>query len=318
MKDIYFEPQSGRFTQTMCFANSLDFSTTNVKCNLRCSFCPNSLPKFYERELVLANDAIINHLLWELNAMKFSGIIRFGIQSEPFLDTRFLNIVNLIRIRVPRAKVTCETNGTLIDSDDVVSFFKRGGELFRINVYDEERMQHFLDLSSDVQNSISGLEVNDSSERASYIHISTGDKILQIEDNFSENAFDNLIKKRINRGGSIDIGEDASKFLNKRCVKPFRIMMVNHLGDVVLCCNDWSHEVRFGNIMRHKLVDIWNSKKMFNFRWHLYEKHRALLPVCKKCNYYGGTHQYTLYVPIKYEDESELRGYKKWNKQKVT
>ena len=53
-------------------------------------------------------------------------------------------------------------------------------------------------------------------------------------------------------------------------------------GNVLLCCNDYHSSIKFGNLEKEKIIDIWEKPIYKNFRRQL-KKKQFVLPICKKC-----------------------------------
>jgi radical SAM protein with 4Fe4S-binding SPASM domain len=82
-----------------------------------------------------------------------------------------------------------------------------------------------------------------------------------------------------NRGGLV-----APKNLcsSPRCLLPDNPIVIDYKGDVILCCNDYHGAVKFGNIKKQKLVDIWNSKNYRKVRKDFKNK-KFTFQICKNC-----------------------------------
>ena len=79
--------------------------------------------------------------------------------------------------------------------------------------------------------------------------------------------------------------------LKKKCVRPFREMIVLYNGDVVLCCADSGSEFKLGNLNKHTLEQIWFKNKKLNLaRLLLFNKSRTFQP-CNRCDFNGGMRQ---------------------------
>ncbi len=64
------------------------------------------------------------------------------------------------------------------------------------------------------------------------------------------------------------------------CIAPYLMIDIMPNGDVVTC-RDYI-DVKVGNIMEDKLLDIWNNQKFKDFRKVL-KKHGGVLPQCSRC-----------------------------------
>ena len=69
------------------------------------------------------------------------------------------------------------------------------------------------------------------------------------------------------------------------CPKPSNELVVNYLGQVVLCCSDFLGEVVVGDAKTEAIADIWNSPILQEYREKLLVGNRAGLSLCKDCSF---------------------------------
>ena len=68
------------------------------------------------------------------------------------------------------------------------------------------------------------------------------------------------------------------------CPFPFYSMNVNANGDVGICCYDWAHQTIIGNIKQESMYEIWNGKRMYDFRMMHLSHRRRECAACKDCH----------------------------------
>ena len=69
-----------------------------------------------------------------------------------------------------------------------------------------------------------------------------------------------------NRGGSIEIEKKKKPPVNcSYATYP----VINSLGDLIICCQDFHNNYVFGNIMQKSLKDIWFDEKNIKLRKNL-------------------------------------------------
>jgi radical SAM protein with 4Fe4S-binding SPASM domain len=56
-------------------------------------------------------------------------------------------------------------------------------------------------------------------------------------------------------------------------------------GDMILCCQDWKRETKYGNILQDKLHTILNSKRYKDLIDKVHGKESDYLFICKRCKY---------------------------------
>ncbi len=86
----------------------------------------------------------------------------------------------------------------------------------------------------------------------------------------------------------LDIGnrEEVETF---RCTQPWQRLYIRGNGDVTVCCAQFNSKLVIGNIRKDSLYDLWNSKKMKDFRLMHKEGRFYENPVCLKCSKSGST-----------------------------
>ncbi len=84
-----------------------------------------------------------------------------------------------------------------------------------------------------------------------------------------------------NRGGALKI-KNPTDYERPVCIYPNTAVIIDYLGNLVLCCNDYHSSITFGNLEKEGLLKIWDKPNYKRLRSEL--KHRIFkLPICKKC-----------------------------------
>jgi len=71
--------------------------------------------------------------------------------------------------------------------------------------------------------------------------------------------------------------------LNKRCVAPFRAVLVKPNGDLKFCPDEWIDDYVLGNIRDDRFENIWNNKRAKHFRSVIFWG--KSFPGCKRCSW---------------------------------
>ena len=71
--------------------------------------------------------------------------------------------------------------------------------------------------------------------------------------------------------------------LRKRCVAPFRAVLVKPNGDLKFCPDEWIDDYVLGNIRNDRFENIWNNKRAKHFRSVIFWK--KSFPGCKRCSW---------------------------------
>ena len=67
----------------------------------------------------------------------------------------------------------------------------------------------------------------------------------------------------------------------KVCPDPFSRLSVNFDGTVSVCCVDWSHGTLVGDLNNETFSDVWNGKRLKNFRMLHLTGQRSKIGPCK-------------------------------------
>jgi radical SAM protein with 4Fe4S-binding SPASM domain len=89
------------------------------------------------------------------------------------------------------------------------------------------------------------------------------------------------------RRGFYEAGLKANRQV---CPEPFFFLCVDARGEVMPCWMDWSNGLALGNIMETPLLDIWNGKRLRDFRLLQLEGRRRENAICRDCQFVCGAH----------------------------
>ena len=91
-----------------------------------------------------------------------------------------------------------------------------------------------------------------------------------------------------NRVNTVKIGnqKNPKNFINSKCFYTAYQVMIDWNGNFYLCPQDWQRKISLGNLMESKFFDIWNGKKINNYRSKLLKGDRSNSP-CNECNAHG-------------------------------
>jgi radical SAM protein with 4Fe4S-binding SPASM domain len=245
---------------------------TITACNLRCSYCPNSI---YDRGLIrnkkLMKTSVYHKLIDELAELNFRGNLHPHFYGEPLLDKRLPSLITYTRKKLPSVNIQVFTNGKLLTLDSFKELVKKGVNKFVIT-------QHLPTMTDNLKKVISYykeryVKKNKKKIKIIYGKIESGTFLLndgKIERKFS----------LFNRGGIIKLNHVTHK--KKTCNWPSIFLTIDYKGNVVLCCNDYHSSIKFGNIEKERLIDIWNKPYFKQLRDKL-GQNTNVFPFCRKC-----------------------------------
>lgn len=220
-------------------------------CNRSCEFCFNN-PKFEQREKGVLSESLWKKIIDELSELHYYGRISPHFFGEPLLDKRLVNLIAYAREKCPNSYILIVSNGDLLDEDIFLKLISSGVNKFYITNYN--------DIPSPIINKL---------VEKYPAHIS----VRQYTDFY-----------KIDRAGMIF---ERKSSISKPCLSLLGQLVINWKGDVVLCCMDYYAKYVFGNVGERKILDIWTSQKISEYRKKLIKGLRESVEICKFCDYNG-------------------------------
>ncbi len=236
-----------------CDYKHISIETTSV-CNLRCSYCPNSI---YEREKEFMTSSLYYRLIDSIveYTPHFCGMLSLNLYGEPLLDNILAEFVAFDRPWLPIASIHINTNGMFLDLERYLRLVHAGVDWFCIT-------QHTATPSAVLSDTLTTI---------------TRDYPHMARFSYSEG-----VREFFNRGGLLDIPvAEVPDIKFERC-NAYRDLAINVKGDVVLCCNDYLGQHSFGNAGKQSIGRIWNENRYCGARNLLMF---GFLPfqMCRKC-----------------------------------
>lgn len=229
---------------------------TRTDCNNNCPFCPHH---FNEKPLGIMNWDTFKLIIDNLVKIGFSGRVALMVSNEPLLEERLIDMIDYVKNKTPRLFLDITTNGKILTLEWVDRLFSHGLDNLNINDYRGDRALHPEKISSNLN---------------PIIEAYTNNPKLTIQ----KRSFD---EKLPNYGGNIP----QESIINTECDFcnfPFRKLVIDYSGNIILCCNDFMSETCMGNIHDKSLIDCWNEPVFNNYRTSLL-KHKRI-GLCSKCN----------------------------------
>ena len=220
-------------------------------CNRVCSFCPHSQDNYQYRN-GRADLDLFKVIGDQLLAQNYTGIITLCGFGEPTMYKQLADAVKILsKIGVG---IELVTNGEILTKKKLDNLFTQGLTYISISVYEEKYLAHAESLIKNL----------------------TDDQWL------IRHRYRNEIEI-VNRNEMIVNTSTITR--TSPCWLPTYKMLINHTGDVMLCCNDWTRSNTYGNVFSDNLWDIWLNT--------LADKRKELLSatnitgVCSGCDIYG-------------------------------
>lgn len=249
----------------------IEFNITG-SCNRDCSFCPVSNPAVY----IKTNDGLgvelFEKIVKDLQEIEYEGKILFSAFSEPLLHKKVEELIFIAKKYLPNTRLEMVSNGDLLTSKKLKKLYESGLDTINISMYDgSHQIEHFNNIR---------------------IEANVPENVIVLRRRYYENG--NYGITISNRVGLVDSNEFRDKSeaiitelpIKEPCYYPFYMILVDYNGDVLLCPHDWNKTLKFGNLKKEKLFDIWKGKSLNVIRKKLTTCDRNF-GACKSCDVLG-------------------------------
>ncbi len=228
---------------------------TRTDCNNHCPFCPHA---FVKKDLGIMTWECYTTIIDQLCDIDFNGRVALMLSNEPLLDKRLDEMIKYAKSRSQRLFLDITTNGKLLSVKKIDQLFSSGLDNININDYRGDREFFPNKLSPNIE-----------SIRKAY---GNNPKVA-----FYKRRTDESLP---NYAGNIP--QQYNRALFGFCNYPFRKLTISFEGNILLCCDDFSYETNFGNVMTETLIDCWNNTNLNTIRLALLHEER--IDLCSKCN----------------------------------
>ncbi len=241
----------------------IDISITEL-CNRKCVFCPRAESDVYPNQNLHFSKNLARKLASELENMNYQGGVVFCGYGEPLLHPEISKIVKSFE----KVHLEIVTNGDRLNSEMVEMLFQNGLDFLCVSLYDgPEQIEKMEKIFTKV-----GIE------KDKYI---LRDRWHQETDSFG--------LKLTNRTGVINFGPDSKEYQGHPCYYTAYSLAIDWNGDVLMCVQDWSKKVKFGNVNETSIAEVWKSLALHKVRKRLICGKRDRAP-CNNCNADGTLH----------------------------
>lgn len=228
---------------------------TRTDCNNHCPFCPHA---FSKKPLGIMEWDCYTRIIEQLFEIGYNGRVALMLSNEPLLDDRLYDMVVYAKQKSQRLFLDITTNGRLLTVEKIDKLFEAGLDNININDYRGDRDEFPNKWSAYIE--------------PLYEAYGNNPKVY-----FKKRRFDEQLP---NYAGNIPQSFNEEEF--GFCNYPFRKLTIAYNGDVLLCCDDFMYDTKFGNVMKDKLEDCWNHPEYNRIRLSLLDNKR--ISICKRCN----------------------------------
>lgn len=258
IEDNYIAKYISDFAESRPLFRTIEIETIN-RCNGICEFCPvnrNEKQRPYHKMTTEMFESIIE----QLAELEYKGTVSLFSNNEPFIDERIIDFAAYTRKKLPEAKISVYTNGTLLTEEkyrNIISYL----DVMWIDVYVTKENPDVPEHIQKIMN-VAKLEGWDEKTTLSIV------------------KYDMV---RFSRAGNSP-NSKVNYILQRPCILPYAQMVIRPDGKASLCCNDALGQMTLGDLQKECLTDIWYGDRYNKIRKQLAEG-RENVSLCKYCNY---------------------------------
>ena len=225
-------------------------------CTRDCWHCP-AVQRGHK--LNTMDQPLYDKIVKELHDLKWNGVVQWFFVNEPLLDKQWEARITQLRREVPRCTIHVTSNWDTqykrereVQLDTVLRLFAAGVNSLNINDYDVRGTG--LWLPKMVRDALPAVTMGAHNwqplgPRHHHFSVMEGHPVKL-------HSWSGYNKSTMNGKG--------------KCARPHRHLTIGWDGSVYLCCavNPTTATV-FGNLHTQSMVEVWNGRKFFEYRWHL-------------------------------------------------
>jgi radical SAM protein with 4Fe4S-binding SPASM domain len=284
------------------------FLDTGNPCNARCIYCPTGdtelLRKIGRKNVLMS---------WELFVKVIDDLKAFPVRprraniykdGEPLIHPRFTDMMRYLKDSNTVEQMWTKTNGLALKPDLNARLVSCGLNMIGVSVqhvsaqgfYDIARVRvdydayraNVLDLFQRSRDT--GVQV---SAKIADVGLSDSDKQKFLDD-FGDRC-DFIAIEGLHGWSASDVkdwrlGTDNSfdgspRTFKVACPLVMYMLAVNSNGKVSICNDDWQQAHNIGDVNTESLIDIWNGKRLQEFRLMHLTGHRDENNSCRHCDY---------------------------------
>lgn len=272
------------------FPSKIQIQTHN-RCNYLCPMCP--YPEMAPEGGGVRLDGELYYRL--VNEVREAGRrvkLCLMLQNEPLLDKRFLEFLDHAHgAEDAIVSVSTVSNGSVLSEEllDALMRYPRFHLTISVNSTDRERYQriHGRDLWDRVHGLLARWNGQRNRVRVSFVLDALSvDDGRRFQDYWRGLGYGTRLipfNARVDLKDPANLHEPDMEY--GHCHYPVDTLNVLADGGVILCCNDWRHEERYGNLRQHSISEVWNSPGLVRLRQAAVRGTLREHPMCKGCDY---------------------------------
>lgn len=237
---------------------------TSGTCTRACWHCP---AEQRGKKSKIMSDALFSKILEELKELRFAGVVQFFYVNEPLLDKKCVDRIAALRKACPRCTIhvtsNWDTEHRKVQAEQVamiMRLFDAGVNSLNLNDYD---MRGYAKLVPHVA------KLGVHTGEHNWTKLGPRKRVFSVSppptDLHSWSGYN-----------------EATVKAKGHCARPHRHIVITWDGQVPICCavNPSATEI-LGDVNQSRIVDIWNSRRFFQYRFALQNAERK--DACAGC-----------------------------------
>ena len=269
---------------------------TLASCNAACEFCPYVK---LERKGTRMPDALIEKVVRELadNPRQLPFLFAPYKVSDPFLEPRLFDIMNLVGAQLPRARIALITNGSPLTAKTLDRLAQyRSIAYLNVSLNSDQADEYERVMNIPFGRTLSRLDELHQGVRERRFAFPV--RLTRVAVDRESDArfvafcrgrfplFEALIAPRNDWIGEVVTPGANARIPDAPCHRWFDLSIVA-TGDVAFCCMDGEARYTKGNAARQNVLEIYNQPHLRRLREMLPSRIAAPDP-CRRCTYLAG------------------------------
>ena len=214
--------------------------------------------------------------------------------SDPFIEKRLIDIIELIGEKLPSAEVSLITNGSTMTKKVLKRIADQGNiKYLRISLNDYRKEEYEQLMSLPFERTLDRLDMlhdlvrsNAFPHQVNITRVMEGNRHDIDFVNFCRSRYPNFQASVAGRNdwiGNVSETTTSPSVPDVACNRWYHVSIVA-TGDVALCCMDGHAEWKIGNVNESSVLEIYNSERYRNLREFTRSRLNAPSP-CSQCTY---------------------------------
>ena len=274
-------------------------------CNFQCRFCPSgnkTLLKHVDRKPRLMDFDLYKKVIDDLDDFDIPlKVLRLYKDGEPLLNPRFPEMIAYAKRRGCVLNIDTTTNGSLLNPEMNARLIDAGLDRINISVegVSEQQYRHFSKYAMDFDAFVAAIrhfyehrgscrvcvkicgDILSDAEKERFLAV-FGDISDQIFIEHIAPCWPEYELQGVEVNTSVGIYGQPIKEVSV-CPYIFYSLSINSDGKASLCFLDWARKLVVGDVRKESVKELWNGKRLFEYRKMHLEKKRKTHPVCGTC-----------------------------------